>query len=632
MQTEKEPAKAATLTGTLNETNPTETIPHQPLSDKNVWPPELPQIPEPLPWPSSFRIAADGVYRTQVQEGENPVDVWICSPLVIAAYTRDENERGWSLLLYIKTRSGKWHKSVLPMQLLGGNSNAYREILLDLGLTIAPGAQKDLHLYLTTAKPTRLMRQVESTGWQRGGGFIHPLGVIGPEEVRNSLFWKQQTQDNLFKRNGSLSDWQKEVGAFCMGNSRLIFAVSAAFAAPLLRITGAEGFGFHFMGNSSVGKSTILLVAGSVCGGGGFNGFIRRWRVTDNALESIAMTHNDSLLCLDEIGQVEPRAIADISYMLANGQGKARSSKDGTARSIPEWRLMLLSSGELSIEQKLQEDGRRFMAGQEVRLVSIPADAGRGFGIFENLHNHPDGRYFSDALKAAAIINYGAPFIAFIKNIAADIENAAKKAVHWRVEFEEAAVPNSAHGQVKRIAGNFALVAAAGEIAFEYGIVPWKKGAAFAATLRCFQDWLATRDGFNASEMRQIIEKVRGFIARHGSSRFVNLDRAGEQVVPNCAGYRKTEGNTALYLFDKSVFRHEVCAGFDHNLAAKYLQEAGLLEPRGDGRFYKNYSIKGVGKCVSLYTVSAEILGDAQNSEPLIQEKEREQGNEVLVL
>ena len=632
MMNEKEPAKAATLTGTQNESNSEKAIPQQPQTGKNVWPPELSQTPESLPWPSSFKIAADGVYRTQPQEGDTPVDAWICSPLVIAAYTRDENERGWSLLLYIKTRSGKWHQCVLPMQLLGGNSNAYREILLDLGLCIAPGAHKDLHLYLATAKPARIMRQVDSTGWQQGGGFIHPLGIIGPEEIRNSLFLKQQTQDNLFKRSGSVGDWQKEVGIYCRGNSRLIFAVSAAFAAPLLRLSGFEGFGFHFTGNSSVGKSTLLLVAGSVCGGGGLNGFIRRWRVTDNALESIAMAHNDSLLCLDEIGQVEPKAIADISYMLANGQGKARSSKDGIARSIPEWRLLLLSSGELSIEQKLLEDGRRFMAGQEVRLVSIPADAGSGLGIFEDLHNHSDGRCFSDALKYQAVTNYGTPFIAFLRKIADDGRDSVKRATRWRLDFEKHAVPDSAHGQVKRIAGNFALVAAAGELAFEFGIVPWKRGAAFAATLRCFQDWLATRDGLNASEMRQIIERVRAFIARHGSSRFVNLDRAGEQVVPNCAGYRKTDGNTALYLFDKSVFRHEVCAGFDHNLAAKYLLEAGLLEPRGDGRFYKNYSIKGIGKCVSLYTVSAEILGDTQNSESLIQEKERERGNEVLVL
>ena len=632
MQIEKEPAKEATLTGTQNETLQTETISHQTQTDKNTWPPELPQIPESLPWPSSFKIAADGVYRMQAKEGESPVDVWICSPLVIASYTRDENERGWGFLLYIKTRSDKWHKWVMPMQLLGSNSNAYREMLLDLGLSIAPGAQKDLHLYLSTAKPARIMHQVENTGWHRGGVFVHPLGVIGPEDARNTLFWKQQTQDNLFKCRGSLEDWQRNVGAFCTGNSRLIFAVSSAFAAPLLRVIGSEGVGFHFMGNSSVGKSTILLVAGSVCGGGGFNGFIRRWRVTDNALESIAMTHNDSLLCLDEIGQVEPKAIADISYMLANGQGKARSSRDGTARTIPEWRLMLLSSGELSIEQKLQEDGRRFMAGQEVRLISIPADAGCGLGIFEELHSHPDGRKLSDMLKSKAIAHYGTPFIAYLGKVASSIENTIKRIVAWRMAFEEHAVPDSAHGQIKRIAGNFALVAAAGEIAFEYGLVPWERGAAFAASLRCFQDWLATRDGLNASEMRQIIERVRSFIARHGSSRFVNLDRAGEQVVPNCAGYRKIDGSTAFYLFDKSVFRHEVCAGFDHNLAGKYLLEAGLLEPRGDGRFYKNYSIKGVGKCVSLYTVSAEILGDTQKSESLIQEKKREHGNEVLIL
>ena len=98
----------------------------------------------------------------------------------------------------------------------------------------------------------------------------------------------------------------ENAGRYCPGNSRLAFAVCAALAAPLLQVCGMEGGGVHFLGSSSIGKSILLLVAGSVAGGGGNNGFLRRWRATDNALESIALAHNDALLCLDEIGQIMP--------------------------------------------------------------------------------------------------------------------------------------------------------------------------------------------------------------------------------------------------------------------------------------------------------------------------------------
>ena len=42
-------------------------------------------------------------------------------------------------------------------------------------------------------------------------------------------------------------------------------------------------------------------MSGSVWGGGGINGFVRSWRATDNAIEGIALAHNDTFLPLDEI-------------------------------------------------------------------------------------------------------------------------------------------------------------------------------------------------------------------------------------------------------------------------------------------------------------------------------------------
>ena len=59
----------------------------------------------------------------------------------------------------------------------------------------------------------------------------------------------------------------------------------AAFAAPLLHHTRSESGGYHFVGPSSTGKSTALIVAGSVWGGGGTGGYVRSWRTTANGLE-----------------------------------------------------------------------------------------------------------------------------------------------------------------------------------------------------------------------------------------------------------------------------------------------------------------------------------------------------------
>ena len=75
-----------------------------------------------------------------------------------------------------------------------------------------------------------------------------------------------------------------------------------------------EGGGFSFEGGSSSGKTTALQVAASVWGG---PGHVKSWRVTDNALEGVAALHNDGLLILDEVGQVNARVLSEAAYMRA---------------------------------------------------------------------------------------------------------------------------------------------------------------------------------------------------------------------------------------------------------------------------------------------------------------------------
>jgi putative DNA primase/helicase len=47
------------------------------------------------------------------------------------------------------------------------------------------------------------------------------------------------------------------IGGLAEGNSRLIFALSAAVAAPRLYVLDAESGGFHIVGASSIGKTTL---------------------------------------------------------------------------------------------------------------------------------------------------------------------------------------------------------------------------------------------------------------------------------------------------------------------------------------------------------------------------------------
>ena len=182
-----------------------------------------------------------------------------------------------------------------------------------------------------------------------------------------------------FEKRGSLADWQNGVGLLITGHSRGVFAVSVAFAGALLGPIGLEGGGFHFYGQSSLGKSTLVEAAASVWGKGAIPGFVRPWRTTANALEGAAAIHSDTVLVLDELGMIDPREAAAVAYQLAAGSGKGRLI--GTARSERHlWRTMVISTGEVSLSDKLVEGRQRARAGQQVRLVDIPADAGEASG------------------------------------------------------------------------------------------------------------------------------------------------------------------------------------------------------------------------------------------------------------
>ena len=61
--------------------------------------------------------------------------------------------------------------------------------------------------------------------------------------------------------------------------------------------------------------------------------------------------------------------------LLANGQGKARASRNGTARQCAAWRLLFLAAGEESLSALMARAGLRPTAGQEIRLAEIDAGA-----------------------------------------------------------------------------------------------------------------------------------------------------------------------------------------------------------------------------------------------------------------
>ncbi len=155
---------------------------------------------------------------------------------------------------------------------------------------------------------------------------------------------------------------------------------------------------------------------------------------------------------LDELAQVDPKEAGEVAYMLANGSGKARAGKNGAARARQEWRLLFLSAGEVGLAQHISESGKRIKAGQTVRLVDIPADAGRGFGLFDVLHGYGSGAALSHLLTESAARYYGTAAVSFLERITQPNEwrNLAHAVKEHSLAFMKKNLPSHCGGQLYR--------------------------------------------------------------------------------------------------------------------------------------------------------------------------------------
>lgn len=530
---------------------------------------------------------------------------WICSPLHLDAVTTDSHDGNYGRLLRIKTTLGKWVTWAMPMMMLRGDCSDLRGELLGMGVEIDHHGRYRLAEYLQDKAPKKRIKCALQTGWAGTDykAFVLPDAVIGPKAAGVAYQSGERGSDE-YATAGTLAGWKAGIAAMAVGNPLLVLSICAAFAGPLLARCGQESGGLHLIGDSSTGKTTAIEGACSVWGSAGFR---RSWRTTSNGLEGAAALFNDSLLALDEISECDPRQVGEVVYMLGNGRGKQRASRTGSARTVTRWRSSVLSTGERSIATTMAEGGHRIKAGQSVRLLDVPAQ--RRYGAWDNLHQYASGTEFSDAIKRAAVTDYGHPGRAFLEKLTRDHEGNFSEALDNIKALPELQAPGD-EGQAKRAAARFAVLALAGELATEYGVTGWETGEAIRAAAVGFAAWQSLRGaGRGNAERDQITERIVSFIERHGDSRFSDADSYDDQraaMVRDRAGWWRDVNGVRMYLFTADGLR-EALKGFDFNRALDALQQAEVIEaPGANGERAKFMRIRGQG--MKLYTVRAERI------------------------
>ncbi len=554
-----------------------------------------------------FQINNQGVFYFGIdKDGNELAPRWICSPLYVTAKTRDAHNGEWGRLLEWQDDDGITHQWAMPLALLQGDASDVRRELVRLGLTISPGhhARDLLTSYVQVFPVEARARCVDKLGWHNKV-FVTPKHAIGQSEEK-IVFQNTNAIESSLSTSGSAEEWKNSIAKLAIGNSRLVFAIASAFAPTIARLAGEDSGGFHFRGASSSGKSTALNVAASVWGKP--NSYIRLWRATANGLEGLAAMHNDGLLILDELSQLDPREAGEAAYLLANGQGKNRASKLGTIKAANKWALIFLSAGEESLATLMARIGQRCNAGQEIRLADIEADAGCGMGLFETLHQQLSPASLALTLKNYSSKYYGAVGETWLQFVVTNQDVLARLLNQGIQQFVDTVIDSDVTGQVIRVARRFALVGAAGELATQFNLTGWQKGESYAAAKKCFKAWLLAFGDKGNREDRAIKAQVRAFFELHGASRFDNANAPNNEKVVNRAGfYRTDDQGFRRFMVLTEVYKNELCQGFDQRTVTKILLECGWLIPTNDGKASHKPRIKGVGT-PRLYVFSKKVL------------------------
>lgn len=535
--------------------------------------------------PPGFEMDEEGTWYTPSpqKKDDNPKPFKVCDAIVIVARVRNENELGWGRILKFKTPEQKIRVCFIKDTLLFESAPKIAQELVDNGFHAE--TEKVAYLKkLLNGIESKIHTYAKQSGWTKNPQdkevFVLPSGeIVGG----NGVIMRPDCMQKLCQPSGSREDWQEHVGKYAVGNNRLILSMCVPLAATLLYDTQTNSGGFHVYGGSQTGKTAQTKAAASVQGRPVQvpEGVFGSWSNTANAMEGVTARANDCGLYLDEMSQAPANDVAKIIYSIGNGSGKGRMRADSSMRDVYKWRTMLLSTGEERAEDKQLEAGKKTNAGVQMRLADIPSDAGKGHGVYDNLHGFASNRAFSRHLVAMADKFYGHALRDFVTQYC-EMRNKDKAGVIQQLKDQcenwcAANIPSDASHQVISVGGKFALVAVAGEMAIAMQVLPWPAGEASRGVAECLRIWIEDRGDLGMSEDVRIIVDLKAFLLGHQHSHFTDsLVEPDTRYSQEIYGIRRSVDDHYDYFIFKDHLA-KILPGINVKYALKVLLRAGYL-------------------------------------------------------
>lgn len=554
----------------------------------------------------------DGMYyivpriNKRTGEIEEQPPAWLCSAVDVLGRGTDGSEEYIVLSWLCNVRKVT---EAIPLCDIGERDGWRRMKAGGLNVTSKNSFRAVLGDYLQLHDELTRWNVAKTTGWQHGA-YIMPDGEILGTSAKPVIFCGHSATAQGYTVKGTPESWRDNVARLAAGNPSMVTAIAAAFAAPMLSLVGADGFGIHFYEQSSAGKTTTANTAASLYGSPDKTKLT--WYGTALGMVNEAAAHNDGFMSLDEISQnTRRRDVAESAYALFNGVGKLQGRRDGGNREVMRYTTVALSTGETDLESFIREDGGSINAGQLVRLLNIPLTRASDF------HSLPDGKSHADALKTAYQNHYGAVGRKWISTLAEN-PKAAQEAVAAAKQRWKGLLPAQGGEQAGRVADCFAILEAA--LILSAPLTGWKAAECRAAIEHSFNQWISLYGTVNR-EHGQLIEMVENFLLMN-ESRFDIITSSDEFDIPTekarRAGWLAMNGapdGRSVYYVLPAVFKAEAIPGKPPTQSLKVLHAEGLLMKK-DPNSYQSLTPRINGQQHRTYALMLVPIAEEETAEP----------------
>ena len=306
-------------------------------------------VPLDLCLPLNFSITDEGITYVKITSDGNEIKYRAAgAPIIISERVFNVDTQTEKLEIAFKY-FGKWRRVLFPRSTIFNSRQIIN--LADFGVPVSSESAKYLVKWfdaLSDINQDRIpvTRSVSKLGWRGDKEFVIP-SITTKYRVDIDDDGSKQSISG-FTVKGSFEEWKTRM-KYLRETPKARFILATSFTAPLLRILGQRIVIVHNWDDTQGGKTACQYA--SISAWGNPDRLIGTFDTTITALERKAFLYSDLPLAINErevLSKKRKDEISSMIYMLCEGKGRGRGTKDGLQKQ-PQWINIVLTTGEGTI-------------------------------------------------------------------------------------------------------------------------------------------------------------------------------------------------------------------------------------------------------------------------------------------